>query len=158
MPLSVDELAERVRPWAEANMPDAWRKTQEQASRPASYAKFLARLIRRWYESGARDIPLSVLQESDLRVKLRFRDGGEFDVCGRYADGDQRFNFAMLAASESPAQIRNFFAGIDAFDAVIDYLPPKPLPPYRIPPKEKVVPVVPKKEPNVILELIPRYE
>src|SRR6188472_3414022 len=95
-PLDVDALAEAVKPWAMANMPDAWRKTCLQAARPASYRLFLSRLIRRWYESGARDIPLKVLQESDLRVKLRDRKTGlVFDVCGRYAEGEIQFDFAL---------------------------------------------------------------
>jgi hypothetical protein len=158
--MNADELADIVQAWAAVHMPEAWKSTQSQRQRPDSFRRFLSRLIRRWYESGARDIPLRVLQESDLRVTLKDRKSGkEFTVCGRYAEGDITFDFRFLSIMQSNehGEIGDILDVIGEFDAVIEYGKPRPLaasvPPREVKP-EPVVKEAPKA--SAVLELLPR--
>jgi hypothetical protein len=160
--MDVDALAAAVLPWADVHMPEAAAKTRAQAARPASYRTFLVRLVRRWYESGERHIPLDVLEESDLEVKMRTPTGREFTVAGRRVEGERRVSFLLVKMwAATGMDVDKALDMMDPFDpVVVDPTKPVTLPPYRMLPKKAPVVAAPpqpatRPDPSIVLELLP---
>lgn len=155
-------LKDAVLPWAERHMPEAVKKTEQQTGNEAVYRRFLARLITRWHEF---DDPAGpswlLLQESDIRLKLKSPSGRIFEVCGRYAEGEIRVDFAMLIlCAKTGSSVDYMLDMINDLDTVMDYSPktkesaPTPV---LIKPKAKPKPEPrPQSTPSIVLELLPR--
>jgi hypothetical protein len=95
-----DGMAGLVLVWAKATQPAAYAKTLAVAGRPQAYHAYLVRLVE--LRAGAdpawrNTLPLRVLEQTGLTVRLRHRPTGtELVVSGRKV-AERKLGFATLA-------------------------------------------------------------
>jgi hypothetical protein len=99
-PLTLQEIADAILPWAEVAHPDKAAQVRAQASHEPTYRRWLGRLIEIRYAEdaawrGAASLPL--LHETGLIIHLQSRDDMTLVVCGRYAPKPWAWTFAELA-------------------------------------------------------------
>lgn len=98
-PPTDDELVALVLPWAKEHMPEAYGATLKVAPRPDKFRRYLIRLVERRCEREPEwtlQLPLSVLEETNLRLPFRTPGGRTIEVCGRGVP-ERAWSFAELA-------------------------------------------------------------
>lgn len=105
-----DELAVLILPWAKANHEAKYTETLKVASRPDAFRKYMLRLveIRCTEEPDWRGmVPVSVLDETALVLKLRNRNTGEeFESKGQRAPGGPHYHrIAELALDKKEYEL-----------------------------------------------------
>lgn len=88
MPLSNDELRERVQEWAEREKVEEWKKTVACEQKPRLYRTCLIRLVELRCEADVEwrnTLPLSVLEETNIRIQLREKTGKQrvLEIAGK---------------------------------------------------------------------------
>lgn len=100
--MTIDELSASILPWAKEKHPDKYAQTLKVVTKPATFRKYVTRLIEVRYEEEPEwreQAPLRLLEETSLRVKMRHpATGTEIEVCGRGVEG-RTWGFAEMAAA-----------------------------------------------------------
>lgn len=100
-----EELAALILPWCKATHPDKYQQTLAVSANPSAFRRYMIRLVEiRWSSDtdvAWRDqVPVSVLEESGLTVKMQHRPTGEMiEVKGRLAPKPRTWTFAELTAT-----------------------------------------------------------
>lgn len=110
--LSNDQLAGFILPWAKENHPEKYDLTLKAAPKAKAFRAYLLRLVEiRWEEAGSPNAseeekqwrlscPLSLLDETSIRLKVRHRPSGEeYEFQGVKAEGPQTHRFNELVLS-----------------------------------------------------------
>ena len=114
-PLTLQEIADAILPWADTAHPEKAALVREKASHEPTYRRWLGRLIEiRYAEDTAwrGTASLALLQETGLVINLKSRDEHVLVVCGRYAPKPWAWTFAELAnltVMDSDAHRRDSF-------------------------------------------------
>lgn len=120
-----DELAALILPWAKEHLPDAYAQTVVPGvvQHAKTFRRYLTRLVELRHAREprfARTVPVSVLDETALVVKLRPRQGGpEIEVKGRLAPRPHVWRFKELAMIETPEQLAGWLAMKDELELEI---------------------------------------
>lgn len=119
--MSNEELFAFIGAWAKANHFEKYEATLKVAKIPATFRRYLVRLVEIRVEEDRtflREVPLSVLDDSKLRVKMRHRPTGAVVECaGRLAEGERVWSFAELAAT--PEDFALLMAAREHLDMVV---------------------------------------
>lgn len=97
-PVSNEAMTLLVLAWAKATKPEAYAKTLRVANIAPTFRAYMLRLVElRWAEDvkWRREVPLSVLEETSLKQRVKF-DGKEIEVAGRMVP-NRRYSWMALA-------------------------------------------------------------
>lgn len=99
--VATGQIAAMMLPWAKAHHPEKYADTVKVSNRPAVFRRYLLRLLEircREEEGFMGTVPVSVLDETALTVKVRDRStGAVLEVKGERAEGPQVTRFWELA-------------------------------------------------------------